>query len=303
VGRSIGEFATHADSYRARLEELLGRALNATSSLHSLALGDDGGWAAHGQKGTLLKVDGDAHWRTALMELAKRLNLTEMFMRCLGTAAQVTENSIYIVLFLAFMLAGSTARPASAADDVHARADAQIFAYIRGKSAISLLVSCVNALVLRAIGLDLWLVFAVLTFWLNFIPNVGMASSVCLPMPLVLLDPSFGPAAAAVAFVGPLVAGLVAKDVLEPLLIGHSTSLQPVAVLLSIMLWGSVWGITGMVLAVPMTAVARIYLAGLNHPLPRYFASVLAGTPAEPAASDEGNASGVELAELPSMTM
>mmetsp|Transcript_42076 Transcript_42076/g.116262 ORF Transcript_42076/g.116262 Transcript_42076/m.116262 type:complete len:180 (+) Transcript_42076:366-905(+) len=58
VGRSIGEFATHADSYRARLEELLGRALNATSSLHSLALGDDGGWAAHGQKGTLLKVDG-----------------------------------------------------------------------------------------------------------------------------------------------------------------------------------------------------------------------------------------------------
>eukprot|EP00966_Prymnesium_polylepis_P076908 1782293-Prymnesium_polylepis.1 len=46
---------------------------------------------------------------------------------------------------------------------------------------------------------------------LNFIPNVGMASSVCLPMPLVLLDPSFGPAAAAVAFVGPLVAGLVAK--------------------------------------------------------------------------------------------
>mmetsp|Transcript_42077 Transcript_42077/g.116268 ORF Transcript_42077/g.116268 Transcript_42077/m.116268 type:complete len:242 (+) Transcript_42077:366-1091(+) len=116
VGRSIGEFATHADSYRARLEELLGRALNATSSLHSLALGDDGGWAAHGQKGTLLKVDGDAHWRTALMELAKRLNLTEMFMRCLGTAAQVTENSIYIVLFLAFMLAGDAGD-----DGAHAR--------------------------------------------------------------------------------------------------------------------------------------------------------------------------------------
>eukprot|EP00966_Prymnesium_polylepis_P026278 606250-Prymnesium_polylepis.1 len=65
------------------------------------------------------------------------------------------------------------------------------------------------------------------------------------------------------------------------------------------MLWGSVWGITGMVLAVPMTAVARIYLAGLNHPLPRYFASVLAGTPTEAAASDEGKESGTELAEMP----
>ena len=50
------------------------------------------------------------------------------------------------------------------------------------------------------------------------------------------------------------------------------------AVLLAIMLWGSVWGVTGMVLAVPMTAVARIYLASIDHPLPRYLASVLAGT-------------------------
>mmetsp|Transcript_42076 Transcript_42076/g.116261 ORF Transcript_42076/g.116261 Transcript_42076/m.116261 type:complete len:228 (+) Transcript_42076:646-1329(+) len=62
------------------------------------------------------RVVGDAHWRTALMELAKRLNLTEMFMRCLGTAAQVTENSIYIVLFLAFMLAGDAGD-----DGAHAR--------------------------------------------------------------------------------------------------------------------------------------------------------------------------------------
>ena len=68
------------------------------------------------------------------------------------------------------------------------------------------------------------------------------------------------------------------QDILEPLLIGHSTSLQPVAVLLSIMVWGSVWGVTGMVLAVPMTAVARIHLAGLEHPLPRYLAGLLDGS-------------------------
>ena len=43
------------------------------------------------------------------------------------------------------------------------------------------------------------------------------------------------------------------------------------------MIWGSVWGLTGMVLAVPMTAVARIYLQDLEHPLPRYFAAVLEG--------------------------
>jgi hypothetical protein len=131
-------------------------------------------------------------------------------------------------------------------------------------------------------------------------------------MPLVALDPSFGPGRILIAFFSPLGVGLVAKDVLEPLLIGSATSLTPgdppartrsvaarpppcvahacthsvpiampvagaVAVLLSVMIWGSVWGITGMVLAVPLTAVLRIYLAGLEHPLPRYCALVLAG--------------------------
>lgn len=66
------------------------------------------------------------------------------------------------------------------------------------------------------------------------------------------------------------------------MLCSHAAHANPsaahtVAVLLSVMIWGSVWGITGMVLAVPLTAVLRIYLAGLVHPLPRYCALVLAG--------------------------
>eukprot|EP00965_Chrysotila_dentata_P029993 998751-Pleurochrysis_carterae.AAC.2 len=43
------------------------------------------------------------------------------------------------------------------------------------------------------------------------------------------------------------------------------------------MLWGTLWGVPGLVLAVPVTAVARIHLAHIDHPLPRYIASVLVG--------------------------
>ena len=116
---------------------------------------------------------------------------------------------------------------------------------------------------------------------LYFIPNVGLAVALLLPMPIVLLDPASGTVSAILAFAGPLGVGLVAKDVLEPVLLGNSTSLTPVAVLLSILIWGSVWGITGMVMAVPMTAVMRIYLAGLEHPLAKWAANVLAGRPAQ----------------------
>ena len=64
---------------------------------------------------------------------------------------------------------------------------------------------------------------------------------------------------------------------LEPWLIGNATRLKPVAVLLAILVYGSVWGITGMVMAIPLTAVMRIYLSSLEHPLARFVGAALSG--------------------------
>ena len=274
VARSVASFSDHAAMYKQRVEDVLGSAMEATSKFQALIPSVTTGLS-------LQDMD-----KARLLQLAKSADVSGIILNFLGTFAHLTENSIYILLILAFLLAGSKPPPPGKAGDpsVHTRAESQIFAYIRGKIAISLLVALVDAAFLWFVGLDLWLVFGVLAFLLNFIPNVGMATSVVLPMPLVLLDPRFGPGAILLAFLGPLLAGLAAKDVLEPLLIGRSTSLQPVAVLLAIMLWGSVWGVTGMVLAVPMTAVLRIYLESVDHPLSRYIASVLAGTSDERAA-------------------
>ena len=272
VARSVASFSDHAAMYKQRVEDVFGSALEATSRFQAMVPSATTGFA-------LQDMD-----KARLVQLAKSADVSGIILNFLGTFAHLTENSIYILLILAFLLAGSKTPTGKAGETVHTRAESQIFAYIRGKIAISLLVALVDAAFLWFVGLDLWLVFGVLTFLLNFIPNVGMATSVVLPMPLVLLDPRFGLGAILLAFLGPLLAGLAAKDVLEPLLIGRSTSLQPVAVLLAIMLWGSVWGVTGMVLAVPMTAVLRIYLESVDHPLSRYIASVLAGTSEEHAA-------------------
>jgi AI-2 transport protein TqsA len=67
-------------------------------------------------------------------------------------------------------------------------------------------------------------------------------------------------------------------NVLEPVIFGRSMALHPVVVLLALMFWGALWGVTGVVIAVPLTAVARIHLSHIDHPLPRYFASVLVGS-------------------------
>eukprot|EP00967_Tisochrysis_lutea_P134480 scaffold237589_cov29-Tisochrysis_lutea.AAC.1 len=77
---------------------------------------------------------------------------------------------------------------------------------------------------------------------------------------------------------------------LAPQVFANSTNLEPVMVMLAILLWGSVWGITGMVLAVPITAVIRIYLENIEHPLTRYLALALGGKPTTmPGSSSAGS--------------
>ena len=85
---------------------------------------------------------------------------------------QSLENMIYILLFLVFMLVGESelAKKNQASDE----AEQQIYVYIRGKLALSCLVASAHAMTLWAIGCELWLVFFVLTFSLNFVPNIGM---------------------------------------------------------------------------------------------------------------------------------
>ena len=88
---------------------------------------------------------------------------------------------------------------------------------------------------------------------------------------------AFSAGEALLALALPLAVGTAAKDVMEPLLIGSATRLQPVAMLLATLLWGGIWGITGMVIAVPITAVCRVYMQNIPHPLTRWAASKLSG--------------------------
>ena len=158
--------------------------------------------------------------------------------------------------------------------------DTQIYGYIRAKLLVGGLVGALDAACFRLVGIPLWLAFGVLAFWLSFVPNVGFAITCCLPLPFVLLDPSFGaggPWWGLAAVAGPLVVGTVSKDCVEPKVLGENTSLTPVAVLLGIMFWGTIWGMTGMVLAVPLTAVLRLYLQSVDHPIAQRVAQMLSG--------------------------
>ena len=130
---------------------------------------------------------------------------------------------------------------------------------------------------LYALRVDLWLAFSVVAFFANFVPNLGAIVAVALPMPVVLIDPDGSPFHSGMAFFSLVLMHALVGNVVEPVFFGHSMRLHPVVVLLSLMIWGFIWGVPGCVLAVPITAVLRIYLQSIDHPLALALANVLDG--------------------------
>jgi len=275
VADSVHVFSERADSYSRHAVQLFEGVIGWMDTLKE-------GWVFNSTSiYNASKTDKEVMKR--LEKLASQVPVTKLIVSVIESLLEMLSNLFLVLLFTIYLLIGSQVRGAgtrgenSRKDRVLAQAEAQILAYIKGKVFVSLLTGALTAVVLASLSVDLWLVFGTLAFWLNFIPNVGSVIAVALPLPVVLLDPSISAGNAVLAIGMPMGIHAFIGNVVEPLLFGHSLELHPVVVLFSLMLWGAVWGVTGMILAVPITAVLRIHLTHIDHPLPQYLAAVLVG--------------------------
>ncbi|MCL6099716.1 MAG: AI-2E family transporter [Bacteroidetes bacterium] len=139
----------------------------------------------------------------------------------------------------------------------------QIQRYIVTKFLISLSMGILFGLILWLFGVQFFIIWASLALLLNFIPNVGSVIAVILPSLMALIQyQSFGYAS--------IVAGVliilqnIIGNLIEPKIFGDQLGLNPLVILLSLLLWGYLWGIVGMFLSVPLTAVIKIILSNSN---------------------------------------
>lgn len=104
---------------------------------------------------------------------------------------------------------------------------------------------------LAIFGIDLLLVWAVVTFVLTYIPSVGSFISGALPVlyAFVVSDPTTALMVAAGIFVIEQVVG----NYLDPQLQGQQIALSPMVILVTLMVWGWIWGVAGAFLATPIT--------------------------------------------------
>jgi len=147
--------------------------------------------------------------------------------------------------------------------------------YIVIKTLISLFTGVLVGLFVGLMGVDFPVLWGLLAFALNFIPNIG---SIIAAVPAVVLAMiQFGPGRALGVIVGYVAINVIVGNLIEPRITGQGLGLSTLVVFVSLVFWGWVLGTTGMLLSVPLTMTIKIGLE--SHPDSRWVAVLLAPAP------------------------
>ncbi len=182
-----------------------------------------------------------------------------------GQAINIITKSTLVLIFVVFLLIGRN--PHRVQSGIYGEIDTQIRKYLIVKLGVSAATGFLVGLILYLMNLDLALVFGVLTFVLNFIPSLGSIVATLLPIPIAFIQyDSLWPVL--LVFLLPGGVQMFIGNFVDPKILGQRLDLHPVVVILSLVFWGLLWGPIGMLLAVPITAVARIVLARIETTRP-----------------------------------
>jgi len=130
--------------------------------------------------------------------------------------------------------------------------------YLIIKSLVSLGTGLFIGVWLGVQGVDYAVLWALMAFLLNFIPNIG---SIIAAIPAVLLAlVQFGISGAGVTALGFFIVNVVMGNIVEPRYLGEGLGLSTLVVFLSLLFWGWVLGPVGMLLSIPLTMIVKLAL-------------------------------------------
>ncbi len=142
-----------------------------------------------------------------------------------------------------------------------------ISSYFKLKTMVSLITGFLSYVTLRIIGVDAPEFWAFLIFILNFIPTIGSLVGTIFPAVFCLFQfGEFLPFILVLVIVGLI--QVFVGNFLEPKLMGSSMNISPLVTILSLSIWGAIWGIIGMILSVPIAVVTIIILSQFERTKP-----------------------------------
>ena len=187
----------------------------------------------------------------------------------LGKLGGMLANSFLILLTVIFMLLEASSLPeklriAFRKPDAHFwgldKFVSNVNRYMGIKSLTSLGTGLFVAIWLWILGVDFPILWGLLAFMLNFVPNIG---SIIAAIPAIMLAlVQLGPWTAFLAAIGYLVVNNIVGNIIEPRFMGRGLGLSTLVVFISLVFWGFVLGPVGMFLSVPLTMTVKIALQG-----------------------------------------
>lgn len=162
--------------------------------------------------------------------------------------------------------------------------DGAVSSYLRGQLVIAMILAAINGIGLTVIGVPMGLLIGIVAGLANMIPYMALVVGLAPALLLCWIEyQSLGRLiAVALVFAG---AQMLEGTVLSPKILSKSVNLHPVWVLLSIIIGGRLFGLAGMLVAVPAAAAIQVFV---RHWIRSYKSSAVYGAPAAEAATAAG---------------
>ncbi|GAA4827438.1 AI-2E family transporter [Saccharopolyspora rosea] len=205
-----------------------------------------------------------------LRAVASRINygrLVGFLGTLLSDVASVGTNLVFVLALLLFLgiEASGAGRRLGVVAASHPRMAGALGEFARGtrsylavSTVFGLIVAALDTVALIVLGVPLPLLWGLLAFVTNYIPNVGFIVGLLPPVVLALLEGGWR--LAVVVAVIYLVLNFVVQSLIQPRFVGHAVGLSVTVTLLSLVFWTWAVGPLGAVLAVPLTLLAKALL-------------------------------------------
>ncbi len=210
--------------------------------------------------------------KTFILEQAKAFDPASYVREFTQQTFYLIGNLSLILIYTSFMILGD--QNAQIKSPLIRTILIKTFEYTIKKLFLALAAGVVFLVMLGSFQVDLALIFTLSAILLNFIPTIGPIIAVALPFPVVFYAYGFGWQ----FFVIFSVLGsmqFIIGNIIEPRVLGEIMDLHPITVLIGLVFWALIWGVSGMFLAVPITAVLKIVFQRIEATQP--FAEILAG--------------------------
>jgi AI-2 transport protein TqsA len=205
--------------------------------------------------------------------------IRNVFRSAVGNFLEFLTATFVVLVYLIFLLAERVSLPRrisrafgeGRAKEIMAVVEAinrSVHDYIALKTFVSVVQGLLSFAVLATFGVEFAVMWGVLIFLFNFIPYLGSLVAVSLPILLSFLQYAEEPWKPLLITLLLLLIQRVVDNYVEPRLAGQKLGLSPLLVLLSLAFWAWLWGIVGMILAVPLTVIGKIILENIRETKP-----------------------------------